>query len=241
MDSPHAADALVERLVAAARIPSRASRDDLRRELLAHFADAAEASGGASDAIRRFGAEDVVAESLRRVYRRDYVLAYAAKTAVAIAASSSTAILIQFVVSPAFSYTAGVSIAVALAVVTAWEVVRPPFSAARAAAAIAAYVAVWAVVQRVVPESGGAFMSAAALVGVATICSTLDLRPAKLLITLAAFAAVEYALHATLRIPFGTARAVLAGAIQLPVWASTLVIIARIDRVFSDAFETTAR
>src|SRR5207249_6743954 len=190
--------------------------------------------------------EDVVAESLGRVYRRDYALAYIAKTVAAIVAASAAALLIQVVVSlrapvsdawrlaPAFPYTAGLSIAVSLAVVAAWEIRRRPFSSARAAVAIAVYVVVWAVVQRVMPQSGGAFAPAAMLVAVASVFSTLDVRPAKLLITLAAFAAAQYALHATLGIAFGPARALRAGAIQLPVWASTLVILARIDRAFSD-------
>jgi hypothetical protein len=181
------------------------------------------------------------------------VLAYVAKTVAAVAASLTTALVIQVVMSlrapdgdawslaPAFSHTAGLSIAVALAVVAAWEIFRPPFSGARAAAAIAAYVALWAVMPLVIPHSRSAFETAAVLVGVASVCSTLDLRPTKLLITLAAFAAAQYALHATMRVALGPARAVLAGAIQLPVWASTVVILARIDRAFMDVFNTAER
>src|SRR5262249_18473389 len=116
-----------------------------------------------------------------------------------------------------------------------------PFSAARAAVAVAAYLAVCIVAQRFIPGSGGAFATAAMLVLVACACSTLDVRPAKLLITLTAFAAAEYAMHATIRDAFGPARALLAGAIQLPVWVSTLVILARVDRAFSGFFETADR
>jgi len=143
--------------------------------------------------------------------------------------------------APRFSHTAGLSMAIALAVITAWEIVRAPFSAARAAVAIAAYLAVWAVVQRLVPDSGSAFATAVMLVAVACGCSALDVRPAKLLLALAAFAAAEYAMHVTLSVVFGPARALLAGAIQLPVWASTLVILARIDRAFVNAFQTASR
>src|SRR5262245_11097822 len=251
-DDPAAA-ALVDRLVASARIPGRAARDDLRRELRAHFDDAADADGSAADALRRFGDEETVGGALRRVYRRDYLLAYLAKTAASIAASLTAALLIQVLLNvrmpdagswrlaPAFSYTAGLSIAIALAVITGWEVLRPPFRAARAATAGAVYVAVWILARRLIPESGAAFTTAAALVSAACACSTLDVRPAKVLVTFAMLAAAEYAAHATIRARFGAERALLASAIQLPVWASTLVILARVDRAFADAFETADR
>jgi hypothetical protein len=253
MHDDQIAAALVERLVAAARIPSRASRDDLRRELRAHFDDAAASAGGAAAALRRFGDEAAVGDALRRVYRRDYLLAYLAKTAASTGASLAAALLIQLLVNlrmpdddlwrlaPGFSHTAGLSIAIALAVVTAWEILRAPFSGPRASAAIAAYLVVWIVVQRLVPESASAFATAAVLVALACGCSTLDVRPAKLLITFAAFAAAEYLLHAKISVPFGPVRALLAGAIQIPVWASTLVILARVDRAFSHIFETAHR
>lgn len=249
-DSP---DAVIERIVAAARIPGRAARDDLRRELRAHFDDAVAEPGGRSDALRRFGAPTMVSDAFRRVYRFDYLLAYLAKTSASIVASVTAALVIQVLVNvrilggeafrlaPAFSYTAGLSIAIVLAVVTGWEVLRAPFSAARAAAAAAGYLVLWIIAWRLVPESGSAFTTAAALVAVACGCSTLDVRPAKLLMTFAAFAAAEYAVHASIRATFGPSRALLASAVQLPVWASTLVILARVDRAFSDMFETADR
>jgi len=61
-------DALIERLVAAARLESEAERDDLRRELRAHFEDAGTSPEAARAAIARFGGERAIADSLRRVH-----------------------------------------------------------------------------------------------------------------------------------------------------------------------------
>jgi hypothetical protein len=80
---------LIDRLVAAARIPSRAAREDLRRELSAHFEDAGSSPEAMRDALRRFGVESEVADSLRRVYRCDYLCLYFAKVAASIGAGTS--------------------------------------------------------------------------------------------------------------------------------------------------------
>src|SRR5262249_53655578 len=87
--------ALVERVIAASRIPSRATRDDLRHELWTHFEDACASPDAARDAIRRFGGETLVAESFRAVYRWEYLCLYSAKIAASIVACIGTALLIQ--------------------------------------------------------------------------------------------------------------------------------------------------
>jgi hypothetical protein len=63
-------------------------------------------------------------------------------------------------------------------------------------------------------------------------------RTGQALLTLAAFAAAEYALHWLLRVDFGPGRALAAGAVLVAVWASTLGIIARVDRMFFTASTT---
>jgi predicted permease len=65
-------DALIERIVARARIGDPDARDDLRRELRAHFEDAGRSPGAVDEAVRRFGDESAVAASLRRVHSRGY-------------------------------------------------------------------------------------------------------------------------------------------------------------------------
>src|SRR5690349_1628780 len=100
-----AIDAAIERLVRAARIPDRAAREELRRELAAHFEDATaaaevEAAGGRSSdstrrALARFGDEAIVAEQFQRVYRWDYALLYALKIAAAVLLSAAVALFFQ--------------------------------------------------------------------------------------------------------------------------------------------------
>src|SRR5437764_12896509 len=91
--------ALIELIVVRARIPSRARRDDLRRELWTHFEEASDSPDAIDDVIRRFGAEAPIAESLREVYRWDYALWYLAKIAAAIVASVAAALLIEVMVN----------------------------------------------------------------------------------------------------------------------------------------------
>ena len=59
--------AFIDRVVAGARIPSRAARDDLRRELWTHFEEAGTSADAVREAMRRFGAEAMITESLRRL------------------------------------------------------------------------------------------------------------------------------------------------------------------------------
>ncbi len=118
---------LIERIIARASIPSRAHRDDLRRELWTHFEEAGHAPDAARDAVRRFGAEALIGESLRDVYRRDYTVWYLAKIAASIVASIAVTLLIEVFVNlrvevqtevwrlaPGFSRAAGMSVAVGI-------------------------------------------------------------------------------------------------------------------------------
>src|SRR5260370_42344635 len=66
-------EAFIERIVARANIPSRAGREDVRRELWTHFEEAGMSPEAVRSAMHRFGAEAMVGESLRRGYRWDYV------------------------------------------------------------------------------------------------------------------------------------------------------------------------
>ena len=63
MRDPDTVGMLIERIVARARIPGRAQRDDLRRELWTHFEEASGSADSTREAIRRFGAETMIGES----------------------------------------------------------------------------------------------------------------------------------------------------------------------------------
>lgn len=246
--------AFIERIVAGAHIPSRAEREDLRRELSTHFEETGTSPEAVDRALRRFGAEVMVTESLRRVYRWDYAFLYLAKIAASIIASLTAALLIEVLVNlrvevqaevwrlaPAFSHTAVVAVGVVLALVTAWEVGRPPFSSSRAAVAISAYAAVYVVVRLVFANSAGAFVTATILVALGYLCSKLEPRPARLLLTFGAFAAAVFGTHLRLRVAFGPSRDLLTSAVLVAVWASTLLILSRVDHAFVNCFEMAKR
>jgi hypothetical protein len=246
--------ALIERIVARARIPGRARRDELRRELWTHFEEANRSPDGAREAVRRFGADAPVGAALRDVYRWDYALWYLAKIGASIVASIAAALLIQVVVNlrvelraeawrlaPGFSRAAGMSVAVVLGLITVWEAARPPFRRARAAVAVGAYAAVCVAVRVLFLTGAGGLITATMLVGIGHLCSRLDRWPPRLLALVGAFAAAFYVNHVRLSVAFGPGRALIAGAILGAVWSSTVVILRRVDRAFAGVFEPAQR
>jgi hypothetical protein len=241
--------ALIERIVVRSRIPGRAQRDDLRRELATHFEEASR-SPEAAEAVRRFGAESLVGESLRHVYRWDYAGWYVAKVAATLAASIAAALLIQVVVNlrverqtdvwrfaPGFSRAVGVSVVVVLGLVAVSEASRQPFHRARAAMAVGAYAAVCLVVRLFFLPAAGGLITATILVGIGHLCSRLDRWPPRLLVLVSTFALALYVNHLLLSVAFGPIRALIAGAILGAVWSSSVVILHHIDSAFARRFE----
>ena len=244
--------ALIERVVARARIPSRTRRNDLRRELWTHFEEASGSPDAVGDAVQRFGAEGPIAESLRDVYRWDYALWYFAKIAAAIVASIAAALLIEVIVNlrvelqaevwrlaPGFWRAAGMSIVVVLGLITVWEAARRPFNRSRAAIVVGAYAAVCLAVRLLFLSGVGALLTATILVGIGHGCSTFARWPSRLLVLVGAFAAALYVNHFLLNVAFGLSRALMAGAILGAVWASTVVILNHVDRAFARMFDAT--
>jgi hypothetical protein len=246
--------AFIERIVAGARIPSPSGRNELRRELRTHFEEAGASPEDQGHVFRRFGGEALVAESFRRVYRFDYAVWYLAKIAASIVASVAAALVIEVLVNlrielqaeawrlaPGFSRAAGVSVAVVLGLVTAWEVCRPPFNRSRAAAAVGAYAAVCLLVQLLFATGIGAFVTATMLVILGCVCARLKVTPARLVLVFGAFAAVLYANHFALRVSFGASRALVGSAVLVAVWSSTVLILARVDHAFFKSLASSNR
>lgn len=242
--------ALIERIVARARIPGRARREDLRRELWTHFEEVSSSRDATCEAVRRFGTEALIGGSLRDVYRWDYALWYLAKVAASIVASIAAALLIQVAVNlrlelqaeawrlaPGFSRAAGMSVAVVLGLITMWEAARPPFNRSRAAVAIAAYASLCVIVRVLFLGGAGALVTATILVGIGFLCSKLERWPPRLLALVGAFAAALYVNHVLLSVAFGPSRALIAGTILGAVWSSTVAILSRLDRAFGSIFE----
>jgi hypothetical protein len=253
MPDQDAVAALIERIVAGARIPRCADRDDLRRELWTHFEEAAGSPDAIDSVIRRFGDASMISGSLRRVYRWDYAALYVAKLVASLIASFAAALLILAAVNlrvelatevwrlaPGFSRAAGLSLAVVLGLITGWEVMRRPFSRARAASAIGVYAGICAGMDVLVTHSVSAFVMAVVFVVLAYLCSHLPSQPIRWALTFVAFGVAEYAVHFVLRVTLPPGRAALAGAILVAVSASTIVILKHADHAFVHLVDGTA-
>jgi hypothetical protein len=123
MDDRRAIEAVIARVVTAARIPDRREREDLQRELRAHFEDAAAEHGSAEAAIANFGRVDEVTSTLRLVYRAQYLAAYALKTSAGCLASIAVGLLIELSASRPgrFREMAAIGCVVAVSVVLGHE------------------------------------------------------------------------------------------------------------------------
>jgi hypothetical protein len=246
-------DAVIEPIVEAARIPSRRRRDELRRELRSHFEDSGLTPEALQDAVARFGNTAGIGDSLRKVYRRDYMLFYIVKVGTCMAAATLAAILIEAIaslrlesdadawhLSPGFAHAAPFGVVLTLAFVAAAEATRAPFTWRRALLSLGCYVTVSACASWVNANTVGAFVTASILatigIGVAKAATAWTSRA---LLTLAAFAVAEYLWHQSLGITFGPIRALAASAILLMLWASTITIVAFSDRAFVSAFRNT--
>jgi len=243
-------DACIEPIVAAARIPSRRRRDELRRELRSHFEESGLTPEALADAVVRFGNRARIGDSLRTVYRHDYILFYVVKVAACVVAAAVAAILIETIanlrldggmdawhLSPDFAHAAGSGVFLTLALVAAAEATRAPLTWSRALLSLACYAIVSACALSMTANSVGAVVSASILatIGISAARATTAWTSSALL-TLAAFAVVEYVLHQLLGITFGPIRALAASAILLMLWASTITIVAFADRAFLGAF-----
>ena len=143
--------------------------------------------------------------------------------------------------APGFSRGAGMSVAVVLGLIAAWEVARPPFSRSRAAIAMSSYAAVCVMVRVLFTTGFGAFATATLLVGIGYVCSKLERWPSRLLVLVGAFAGALYLTHLVLRVAFGPSRALMAGAVVGAVWSSTVAILQRVDRAFGSLVEPADR
>src|SRR5262249_11665098 len=227
------AAATVERIVRAARIPGSGARNDLRRELAAHFEDAGGSRELDEAAIARFGSVAGVGEALARVYRLDAAAWDVARAAVSIAASAAAAVLIQRAVErlaapggarslgPGFWRGAGLSVAVVVALVSAWEIARQPFNAVRAATAAASCALAGAAAMSI--GAGGAITTAAIVTALGG-CSMLVARSVRPFAQVTAFAGALYGVHLWARVAFTPGRALIAGAGPVAVWSSPPVI-----------------
>jgi hypothetical protein len=238
-------EAFIERIISDSRIPRRRQRDEVRRELRAHFEDAGDSAEALADAVRRFGDLSLVTDSWQRTYRVEYLLCYVAKIAASIVASIAAALLIEVLVNvrvevaaevwrlaPGFSHAAALAVAVVLAVVAVREAIRTPVNWRRALLIVVGYAAVASGTSLLLTHSIGVVLTATVLATLGYASTRIAGRTPRLLLTFAAFAVAEYTLHWLLRVNFGAARALAASAVLVAVWVSTVAIMTRIDRRF---------
>ena len=197
-------------------------------------------------AFARFGDPDELTIAFHRVYRWNYIVWYFAKIAASIVASAAVALVIQAIVSvrlqvqsemlelaPGFAKAAIRLVAVVLGLATAWEIGRRPFAFRRATFAVSAYVVICVAVQALFAAGIEAFGPATLLVCVGWLCSRLERRPAKLLLTFSMFVAAIVAIHRSLHISISAVNAAIASAVLIAVWISTLTICSHCDQLFS--------
>ena len=147
MTEPDRVAAFVEEVLARARVPTRREREDLRRELLTHFDDAARARGSIDAAFAEFGLADDVASRFRVLYRAQRLIAHTLRIAAGLSVSLVVALGIELAVSRpgAFRGMAGLAGATVLVLALWRELVgrrlRRPTATARAARWLAVFLA----------------------------------------------------------------------------------------------------
>ena len=147
MTEPDRVAAFVEDVLARARVPTRRDREDLRRELLTHFDDAARARGSVDAAVAEFGSADDIASQLRFIYRPQRVLAHTIRVTAGLALSLVAAVAIELALSRpgAFRGMAGLAAAIVLVLVLWRELVarrlRRPSATVRAGCWLAGFLA----------------------------------------------------------------------------------------------------
>src|SRR5262249_569114 len=139
--------AFMEEVVARARIASGRGREDLRRELLAHFDDAARARGSLDEVFAQFGPGDEVAAKFCIAYRMQRLLAHALRITAGLTVSIVVALGLELGVGRPGGFRGMAVLASLIVLVLAlWhELVRrrgqQPSTTARAARWIAAFLA----------------------------------------------------------------------------------------------------
>jgi len=242
---------LVDRIVAAARIPGRRRRLDVRAELVSHFEAALEAGEPLPRAVQRLGGETALAIALRRAHRRDYALLCCAKIAGSALASVAAALAIQLLVnlrlgagmpsiSPMFLQSSLVAVAVALGLVVAWESGRRTVGRLSPAPVLFAYAAVCFGADQLLDLGGATFAWSAALIAVGLACSRVAGSAARAALTVAAFAGTILVLHGSLSVSVGLVNALITGAGLAAVWLATTAILSRSDHLFLDRLGLTS-
>ena len=202
---------LIDRVVRDAKIPSARERDELRRELESHFADAAVSPDALGGAIERFGSPEVVSRALAHAHRRSRLLMHAARVLATSIAAVLVAVSIQIVMNlrldaqsnvglaPSFVTSAAFSMMLVGALVTAWEL------------------------------------------DIDSLCARLEQRPLRLFATIAMLSTAMLLFHGARNSWLHPGKAFFESSIDVVIWTCTIAILARADRIFARVFTTVER
>jgi hypothetical protein len=199
---------LIDQVLREAGIRSTREREELRRELESHFAEAGATSESLHHSIDRFGSPASVGAELARTHRFSRFAMQLLRLAVALSASAGVAIVIQLIAN--------------LRVGSAYEAVAlaPGFrrSALFSAMIVVALVAAWEL-------------------DVESLCERLERHPVRMLGILCGLAATIVVVHAAENtILPSPGQAIAASAVVVVIWTCTVAILARTDRAFARVF-----
>lgn len=202
---------LIDRIVREAKVASARERQELRRELESHFAEAGGSPEALRAAVERFGSPAIVAGALAQAHRHSRMLTNALRVTVAFLVSTSLALVVQIVMNLRFEGPATLGLA-------------PSFvpSAAFSTMLVVALVAAWEL-------------------DIEALCARLERHPVRLFATLATLATSMVLFHAAQNGWVHPAKALAESSIDIVIWTCTIAILARADRLFARAFTPVHR
>ena len=197
----------IDRIVRESKLPHARAREELRRELESHFADA----GGTPDALRaaveRFGSPADVSGALEGAHRRSRFLTNLLRIVAAVAAASIVAVAIQLIANlhidaqgniiglgHGFSRSVAFATMIVVALAAAWEL------------------------------------------DIDSLCARLDKHPLRLCATVVGLSTIMLLFHAAENTLVAPGRALVASVVDVVIWTCTIAILARTDRIFARVF-----
>ena len=202
----------IDRIVRESKIPYAHAREELRRELESHFADAGGTPEALRAAVERFGRPGDVSGALERTHRHRRFLTSLLRIVTAVAAAWIVAVAIQLLANlhvdahrniiglgPGFGRSVAFATTIVVALVAAWEL------------------------------------------DIESFCERLENHPVRLCATVLGLSTIMLLFHAAENTLLAPSRAIIASAVDVVIWACTIAILARTDRVFAGVFMPSER
>jgi hypothetical protein len=212
MDDSRQLAELIDRVVREAQIADPRTRDELRRELESHFADAGRTPEALAAALERFGAPAMVGDEFARAHRHGRVATRLLRLAVALTASAGLVIVLELLANLYF------------------DAHTRHFSIGRGFTRSVLFAATIVVM-----------LAAAWELDIDSLCARLEQHPLRLLGTIGGLAAIMILYHASENSLLYPSMAIAASAVDAVIWACTIAILARTDRASARVFASGDR